>query len=194
MKVYKLDIDFGPDGNSGFQWLVPHDDSIPEREVENSYFSGKPLGKIWKSFVVYPDKPKNRYGDFMYYDCQAFIIGPRARKIAATPLEMSGEFLPVIYEGKEKQEHFIYNVTTVLSVLDTKKTKWNGPKSMRDIKEYHFHANRFGEETIFKIPEDVSIFVLERTNDAEFDEEFRAIVMKNKLTGLVFEEVWSDGE
>jgi hypothetical protein len=61
------------------------------------------------------------------------------------------------------------------------------------LKRPAFLSSRFGEETLFKIPEDRAtvIYCAEFTGDPD-DGEFKAVVEHHKLTGLTFELVWTD--
>lgn len=56
-----------------------------------------------------------------------------------------------------------------------------------------FIASRFGEESVFKIPEDRAslVYCVEVTGDAD-DGEFKAVVERAGLTGIKFELVWTD--
>ncbi|MBN9689582.1 MAG: hypothetical protein J0M24_05035 [Verrucomicrobia bacterium] len=56
-----------------------------------------------------------------------------------------------------------------------------------------FFGSRFGEESIFKIPEDraTALYCVERTGDAD-DGEFKAVVNASGLTGIEFDLVWTD--
>ncbi len=75
-----------------------------------------------------------------------------------------------------------------------KKTKWATDKrtGLRTIKSPAFHAERLGEDCVFKIPEDgaTAIYALERD---DFDHErLKKLVKRHGLTGLEFKLVWSD--
>ena len=110
-------------------------------------------------------------------------------------MEMSGEFLPIRVEG-DKGEYWIYNITNTINVLDQKKSVWQklGPGADdRMLKRPAFIPSRFGDETIFKIPEDrgTRMYCVESTGDPD-DGDFKAVVESNSLTGLAFELIWSD--
>ena len=155
---------------------------------------GVPFNK-WKRQPFYIDKPLRPKPNFFNIGPTAFICDERARELAAGPLEMSGEFLPIKVEG-EKGEFWIYNCTNCINVVDAKRSKyWKfgpGPDD-RQMDIPAFHASRFGEESIFKIPEDrgTLVYCLERTGDAD-DGEFKAVVESSGLTGLKFKLVWTD--
>jgi len=122
-------------------------------------------------------------------------VNERAVELAGEPLEMSGELLPVTIEG-ESGNFYIYNATNCINVLDPGKTVWKSLGAQNEYREPAkpaFIAERFGEQSIFKFPEDgaVGIYCLERTGDAD-NGEFKAVVERSGLTGLRFELVWTD--
>jgi hypothetical protein len=109
-------------------------------------------------------------------------------------MEMSGEFLPIRVEGG-KGEYWIYNITNTINVVDEKKSEWQklGPSlNDRMLKKPAFIPSRFGDETIFKIPEDrgARMYCVEFTGDPD-DGEFKAVVEHHNLTGLEFKLIWS---
>lgn len=198
MKVYAIDTLAEPK-NSPFKeyaglyasdkvWKV-----IVTPECEG--FMGIPRAKTWKVQNFYIDEPLAPIPNFFHMAVGAFVCDEKARELAGEPLEMSGEFLPIRIEGK-KGEYWIYNVTKCSNVVDVKKSKWRkfgpGPDD-RMMERPAFFGSRFGEETLFKIPEDRAtiIYCAEFTGDPD-DGEFKAVVEQHGLTGLKFEPVWTD--
>jgi hypothetical protein len=186
MKVFKIlcDVD-------NYQSLFPVSDQEWATLAEE--FEGDPIKQLWKPFRFFCLKPRLKAGDFYYFQPNAFIVSGTARIKAATPLEMSGQLLPITVEGREGEEFFVYNVTNCINVLDSAACTWENSLPTGEkwgIAEYAFFPDRFSENSIFKIPQDVEIFVVERNRDPEH-EEFKAIVESMELKGLVFEEVWS---
>jgi len=157
--------------------------------------NGRPFGGNWKTQDFYIEKPLIPKPNFFNIGPRAFVCDERARELAGEPLEMSGEFLPIRVEG-EAGKYWIYNVTNCINVVDRKKSKWRklGPNPEdRLLLKPSFIATRFGEETIFKIPEDrgTLMYCLETSGDPD-DGEFKAVVEHHGLTGLEFKLVWSD--
>jgi hypothetical protein len=107
-------------------------------------------------------------------------------------LEMAGELLPLQYKG---DPYTLLNFTECMDCLDHKNTEWVLGKTTGakiNVKRYVFMPNRLPESSIFKIPErPSSIFVAAGRFDP--DDEFKHVVEKEKLEGLLFEEVSSDG-
>jgi hypothetical protein len=204
MKVYRVDPCCEiPDGNGGRKQVLA---SLGGQEGETprfmlDEFHGKPFSRQWKPIRYWLDKPLLHRPDFYGLVC-AFICSERALTVAGEPLEMCGELLPVEIEG-ERGEFRLFHVTNCINVLDRDKSRWRtlGPsKHYKHITETFtvlekpaFNPERFGEETLFKIPEDagVSTYCLERSGDPD-DGEFKALVERQGLTGLQFEFIWSD--
>ena len=149
----------------------------------------------WKRQTFYIEKPLFPKPNFFHIGATAFVCDEKARELAAEPLEMSGEFLPIKVEG-ENGKFWIYNCTNCINAVNAKASKyWKfgpGPDE-RQMDRPAFFASRFGEESVFKIPEDRAtlVYCVEVTGDAD-DGEFKAVVEHHKLTGLEFKLVWSD--
>lgn len=157
-------------------------------------FRGVPFNK-WKRQTFYIEKPLYPKPNFFHVGVGIFVCDEKARELAAEPLEMSGEFLPIKVEG-EKGKFWIFNCTNCINVVDAKKSKWRkfgpGPDD-RMMERPAFFGSRFGEERVFKIPEDRAtlVYCVEFTGDAD-DGEFKAVVEDSGLTGLKFELVWTN--
>lgn len=194
MKVYELDVLAKPRKGNFPHYAVLNSKKKDEDRLRLDDFSGKPYPRKWKPIELYFAQPNFPRADFSAFP-DVFVCNERAVDLAGEPLEMSGELLPVTIEG-EKGKFFIHNITKCLNVLDEKRTTWNylGPnKEFRFVDKPAFHPERFGEESLFKIPQDgtTRMYCLERTGDPD-EGEFKAVVEKHKLTGLGFNLVWCD--
>ena len=198
MKVYKIKPSERPKDRrfKEYSMLVADDRVWDVIMPEGEGFDGKPYGKKWRKQPFYIEKPLIPRPDFFDAQCATIACNEKARTLAGEALEMSGELLPIRVEG-EKADYWLYNVTNCINVLDKKKSKWQklGPDPDSQIlKEPYFIASRFGEESIFKIAEDrgAAIYCVEVSGDPD-DGEFKAVVEKYSLTGLIFELVWTVG-
>src|SRR5437867_5556403 len=159
-------------------------------------FRGKPYPTKWKPVQMYIPKPLLPRPDFYYFTVGVFVCNGRAAQIAGEPMEMAGELLPVTVQNV-KGKFYIFNCTNCINVLNAKKSKWEDivgdGKSFDGLAVPVFFSTRFGEESLFKIPEDfgAEIYCLERTGNPD-DGEFKAIVECHGLTGLEFHLVWSN--
>ena len=116
-------------------------------------------------------------------------------RLAGEAMESAGEYLPVEIEG-EAGEYRLYHTTNCINVVDGERSGWHcyGPAGeYRELVRPVFKAERFGEESLFKVPENHGIrsYCLERSGDPD-DGEFKAVVEHHGLTGLSFELIWSD--
>lgn len=132
--------------------------------------------------------------DFYALGPKAWICSEKA-SMWCSPFWDEGEFLPVKIKGL-KGKYYLYNVTHCASHLNPKKTIWQKSKAgteSRSIKSPAFHAERLGEDCVFKIPEDgaTAIFALER-DDIPGHESLKSLVKRHGLTGLEFKLVWTD--
>lgn len=97
-------------------------DAVWKFIVENGDFRGIPFSK-WRSQTFYVDKPLYPRPNCFHIGVGAFVCDEKAREIAAEPLEMSGEFLPIKVKG-ENGEFWIYNCTNCIKVVDANASKW----------------------------------------------------------------------
>lgn len=169
-------------------------DAVWKFIVENGDFRGIPFSK-WRSQTFYVDKPLYPRPNFFHIGVGVFVCDEKARELAAEPLEMSGEFLPIKVEG-ENGKFWIFNCTNCINAVHAKASKWRkfGPRpEHRMLERPAFISSRFGEECLFKIPEDrgTVLYCTERTGDVD-DGEFKAVVENRALTGLEFKLVWTD--
>jgi hypothetical protein len=159
-------------------------------------FRGVPLNN-WKPQTFYIEKPLYPKPNFFHIGVGVFVCDERARELAAEPMEMSGEFLPIKIEG-EQGKFWIYNCTNCINVVNAEASKyWKFGPGLDDqqMDRPAFFASRFGEETVFKIPEDrgAIMYCAEFTGDPD-DGEFKAVVEHHGLTGLAFELIWTDSK
>lgn len=197
MRIYKISTLAKPPKSRFpyYSMLVADDDTWKRISPTGEAFQGVPFGKKWKMPTFYIEKPLIPKPNFFNIGASAFACDAKARELAGEPLEMSGEFLPIKVEG-EKERYWIYNCTNCINVVDVKASKWqvfgSGAKD-RMLQKPAFYAARFGEETVFKIPEDraTQVYCAEFTGDSQ-DGEFKAVVERSNLTGLKFELIWTD--
>jgi hypothetical protein len=157
----------------------------------------------WKPLNLYPDQSKQDRGNFIYLLSCNFAIDERALAICRPLLEPCCEFLPLApYEG---QVFFLLNVLECVDCLDKRATTWvpvrpdtrsgERPEGTRPISidEYSFDRGRLPTSSLFRIPEERSVGELTVSGLVPIDEEFKSVVEREGLTGLRFEEIWSEG-
>lgn len=198
MKVYEISALGKPKDRrfKEYAGLLAEDAAWAFITPDGEGLNGVPYGEKWKTQAFCIDKPLAPRQNFLWIGGRAFVCDEKARELAGEPLEMSGEFLPISVEG-EKGQYWIYNITNCINVVDTNKCEWEEAwpgSDERVLEKLAFIPSRFGEETLFKIPEDraTRLYCAEFTGDPE-DGEFKAVVEQCGLTGLHFDPVWSDG-
>lgn len=180
MRVFKVRSNL--EENRFHTFLIDGDDdfSDPWRDLMSSPNS---VLQRWSPPPLYADKPTLPRPDFVHFwDGLGPVLAATVPDDVQDLLAISGEALPVDVEG----ERLSYlHVTEVLNVLDRDASVWEGGAA----RVLEFHAHRFYEVPLFRIPENNSaqIFCLE--GFGEF--ELKTLVEERGLTGLRFVEVWN---
>jgi hypothetical protein len=185
MKVFRIRLN-----SNDFQSLLPVDSKVWETDVLK--MDCKPKLPAWKPPAVYIGNPKLKQGSFLHLCSGAFVVDSSACEALRTILEMAGELLPLPHQGAL---FHLMNVLECVNCLDEQNTKWVLGKTTNArirIKEYHFEASRFSESTLFKIPETAMGEVLTVSGLKDPEDEFKSVVEREGLKGIIFEEVWSD--
>lgn len=184
MKVYRV----RPDVNR-FQYFMFENgsDGLSDRMTFDGS-SGK--SEAWVPPAVFIYKPKHKKGNFLeLWGTGSLVVDEIALNQLRDLLEMSGELLPLPHKNSM---YHVLNVTECFNILDDNKTQWLYEPSSGPIKSYAFHANRFSESPLFKIPETCRTDILTIEGMKDPDDEFKPRVEKLGLTGLVFDELWCD--
>jgi hypothetical protein len=120
-----------------------------------------------------------------------FAVHPRALPTIGIFIERAGKLLPVRYKNLKLT---VCNILAVYDCVDPDRSEWftMPDTGMRyAVKKPYFIPRHFEASTLFKIPtRELNIYCWESNQDPE--EEFKACVEANELTGLQFELVWSD--
>jgi hypothetical protein len=184
MKVFRIRLN-----SNDFLSFLPADPTIWQTDLLK--LDCKPKLPAWKPPAVYAVTPKLKQGNFFHLCSGAFVVDSSACEALRTILEMAGELLPLPHQ--DALFHLV-NVLQCVNCLDEQNTEWVLGKTTNAkirIKEYHFHANRFSESTLFKIPETALGEVLTLSGVKDPKDEFKSLVERQGLQGIIFEEVWS---
>jgi hypothetical protein len=185
MKIFRVSADV-----ERFQTIMPEDDLLWESDVLR--FDGKKKGNSWKAPSFFIFNPIKEYGNFFYLSTDVLVFDEKALDILGDLFEMAGEILEFELSG---QPLFLLNVTECCNSLDHEKTTWSlDPQSGKRIriKEYAFHADRFCESSIFKIPETRQAEVLTYSEVKDTADEFISRYQESSLTGLEFSLIFED--
>ncbi|MEO7002822.1 MAG: hypothetical protein ABI068_13470 [Ktedonobacterales bacterium] len=154
---------------------------------------GDPLGASWSPPEVYAPYPRRQQGDFFSASSDVLIASPRAVGALRPFFEQAGEILPLPYKGVE---YSFINVTVKADALDMDKTYPDkADRPLFHETRFVFRPDHFPASTLFKMPMldgGASIYLWEGGRPA--DQEFRAVYERAGLQGLVFQELWSDGQ
>jgi hypothetical protein len=196
MNVYQLRIIHSRgEGRREFATL---NDKRTDAKFSDQCGTGKPLLN-WHELELFFDNPKDPKADVMGFGLN-FVFNERAGEILEPILKADGEMLPVRIKGQSGQ-YYLYNCTTVIDVLDQKRSMWIHYKesqhfqhkfpARRRIEVPAFHSSRLKKTNLFKYPEGMSsVYVVERTGDHGVG-EFKALFEHHGLTGLHFDLLWS---
>lgn len=129
---------------------------------------------------VYVDRPKLRRGDFWAFSpFHTFALPPASVEKVRSFLEEAGELLPLPY----KTEVFsIFNVLKCVDCVDPE------TEALGILNRSYIAAQI--PCGIFRDPQGVYMFVSEFTGDPAT--EFKAYVDRERMTGLIFREVWNN--
>ena len=187
MRIYRVKCDV-----NNYQSF--HLEKPDEWDLETGTFDGRPRSSEWCDPGVYVLHPKLKRGNFFSLggSVGTFIVDVSTARELGDLLERSGELLPLTHKG---EQFYVVNVTECINVLDDENTEWvygrtTGAKI--DIKRYAFHANRLTETPLFKIPETCRAEILTFEGLKAPEDEFKFRVESSGLTGLIFDELWSD--
>jgi len=137
----------------------------------------------------------------MHLVSRNFAIDNHALAILRPLIETCCELLPLApYDG---EVFHLINVLDTIDCLDQTKTTWlphsnDAPKkrpkgsTAYSIDEYCFDVKRLPKSALFKIPEQSRSAELTVSGLLSPNKEFKSIVEREGLTGLAFEELWSE--
>jgi hypothetical protein len=172
----------------GFQYLVydGNDDEYRSwsRGIDRPS-KGERLGDRWEPPPVYSPEPRLKRPDIWWISVwDDFALSERAVEALGARL-WSVELLPLPYGDEVLQ---VVNVLDVIDCLDRERSEF-APTGA--VERYSFVSHRVPESPLFKIPEDIVIFM------PEFDAirpSLRRLVELHDLQGFRFDELWNDEE
>ena len=185
MKVFKLAPDFA------FQTFHTSDPNNSRDGEEEYLLDGKSKLSTWKPLPIFEADPGLELGNFAYCWDGGFVVDTSAAEVLKPILEQCAELLPL--KGYKSRAYHLLNVLNCPDCLDEQRTKWRVGKKNKTrfaIEEYAFMPEKLPDSTLFRIPKNVALFtVVDHPNSSA---EFKKIVEREGLTGLKFDEVWSE--
>ncbi len=186
MKVFEIKPDFT------YQTFYTSDPNGPESVEEEYSLGGGSKLATWRPLPLFEADRDRKQGNFAHCWEGGFIVDTHASTVLKPVLQRCAELLPLKrYKGGI---YYLLNVLNCLDCLDEQRTKWRVGKKNKArfaIDEYQFVPDRLTDSTLFRIPKNVALFTVAGHPRAKV--EFKAIVEREGLSGLKFEEVWSEG-
>jgi hypothetical protein len=188
MKIYRIKTD-----SNNVQAVQPVNENLSKMDYLK--FDGEQRKTNWETLEVYIYNPKTKPNDFYNMGWEVLIFNEKVLDICQTIFEMAGEILPLQVERGQKL--YLLNILDCRNALDYDRTVWDyyNDGTRGRILEYKFHEWRIvNESTLFKIPETCATSMFCFTDNRNEDDQFYHLYHKHKLTGLIFEELFNDGE
>jgi len=189
MKVFQISPDFA---FQTFYTLDPDVRGFSEVSYLLELTQCSRMLQNWKPLRLAEESSKLKRGNFAHSWGGGFIIDTRAIEALRPILEQSCELLPLLpHKGESLQ---VMNVLDCVDCLDEEKTRRaidsaSGMK-LTIIEEFHFDSSSIRGSSLFKLPKRPEFFTVTGLVDPQI--EFRSVVEREALTGIKFEELWSD--
>jgi hypothetical protein len=187
MTIYKITADHD------FWSLLPVQ---KEQFVKQTLFQLESMRSSWIDLSFYVRDPARTIrGDFFNLSLGCLAYGGRVNESdLGEIIERSGEMLKAKLDGTDEMI-YVLNPTACYNCLDRHNTvaEWTPDGTVAvQVKKYAFHVDRIGDCNLFKIPEMKRVGLFAISGRDEPEDEFYAQYHDMGLTGLKFEEVWSD--
>lgn len=185
MNIYKIEPEITKYKTFEF---VMEDDDVIDRIVMGEYdFKGKSRAESWIAPEVknsdYDDDTELPIADITKFSTHALAYSQKAVDVLSDVLKESGELLPFEYNGTT---YYVHNNTNYVDIIDKEASKHDLLPSGRFMlgSKVVLDSAKLGTTTcLFKQAKKVSLFLAQ---EADKDHDFRSLVIKAGLTGVVF--------
>jgi hypothetical protein len=149
-------------------------------------FHGRAKAAMWVPPPVYSPTLSLKAPDIWTLN-GALVFPPEALAVLDDVLSKAGELLPLPFEG---ETWHVFNIVHTTNCLNEEATTWlmNGEHRVR-AQKLAFHEHRLPEPTLFTVPQ-ASVRTLCIQGLVSPEDDFKAVVEDNGLTGLEFELLW----
>lgn len=172
---------------------TPNGNRVIERETFE--FFNRPMPNDWKPLPVETYDPHLPEPDFWRAPESNIAVSENAFEYVQTQFEISGQVLDLPYNKRTLK---LFNALHVVDCLDKENCLWDEDDGgqyedlvMSTERRIVFDPKRIDDLPIFNIPQIPSVLLcIEEHGDP--DEEFKAAVEQNGLTGLIFNLLWEE--
>lgn len=191
MTVYEVKPDFT---FQSFHTSDPESDNLMEVEYSRELIKCDRMDMTWRPLRLYEEHARLPRGNFARSWGGGFLVDSRAMTAIQSILGDECEFLPMLPFNGETL--YLMNLLTCIDCLDREKTEFaideaSGRKLSRAM-NYCFHPDKISSASVFKLPKRVGVFAATGTGAGQ--PEFKTLIERQKLTGLIFRELWSDSK
>lgn len=178
--------------NYEFSTVYFQTDSAFDEKFPKPFFSGEPIGSVWRSWPGGLHDPALPRGDFFPVLPGAIGVHGSGLKIVGDVLSRCGELLPL--QLNDASESYVFNCTCVATgALDNERSvrRVLAGKWLMEPTTYVFHPAIVSKLAIFRIPQQInSLFCV---SGGAPDRDFKRLIDLRALQGLRFIQVWTDG-
>jgi hypothetical protein len=183
--VYRIE----PDVNH-FQKLEydewPAEDAV--WNTEKAFFEGTPISGLWEPPDIYVRSPMLKIPNIWPGPALTFSLDEQSLHVLGPIVGQCGEMLPIRFEGRAL---YAVNITSVVDCIDMELSDYNELTCW--FQKYAFREERF-QRTLFKIPQTTAGEVLTVEGVWDPEREFKPLVEKHRLSGLLFRPLWSNDD
>lgn len=191
MTVYEVKPDFT---FQSFHMSAPDNDEFVEVEYSRELIKCEPMHLTWRPLRLYEEHARRKRGNFARSWGGGFIVDSRAIAALQPILGDKCEFLPMLPFNGETL--YLMNLLICIDGLDRERTEFAVDEAsdtkLSRVTKYRFNRDRLSNAALFKLPRRVGFFATIGTAHAEL--EFKPLVEREGLTGLLFRELWSDAK
>jgi hypothetical protein len=182
MRIYKLNSD-GTD--TWVRFFTIEGPVVPDNDKDRrAFFDAKPRIRIDRNTEATPRGSAAKLGDYsnLGYGPEP-CFGARAKKLLGPHIDNCGQWLAL---ECDEAPYWLFNITNIVDALDEQRSElvhFTHGGILR-IASFSFHEDKLRGQLIFKLPQRPGMYNL-------VTQDFVDLVSEHRLTGFVFERLWS---
>jgi hypothetical protein len=181
--------DMRPDGRDEQEWVwffTKHQPVMPLRYDECAgFFKAHPRIEIDRNTDSTPRSSKAKLPDFSNLSHSVHpVFSQRAKDIFAPRLEGLGTWVELVYD---EAPYWLFHITNVVDALHFEKAEVSYFKDggFKRVESFAFEPDVVKSQFLFTLPQQPG-------SNRLVTDEFIKVVRQHKLTGFIFERLWSD--